>query len=109
MDIFEAVAENEVGFEVAKDFFEKRIPDIFTYHGADNAIMGRYIQVVADQMTSIKEYNEIKALTEKFDEYFKVSKPAVERALDTIDSNVKWHAAHYVKIPQYLAPSLRTL
>ncbi|XP_072160074.1 aminopeptidase Ey [Bemisia tabaci] len=107
--IFEAVAENEVGFEVAKDFFEERIPDIFTYHGADNAIMGRYIQVVADQMTSIKEYNEIKALTEKFDEYFKVSKPAVERALDTIDSNVKWHAAHYVKIPQYLAPSLRTL
>ncbi|CAH0395173.1 unnamed protein product [Bemisia tabaci] len=109
LTLFEAVADNEVGFDVAKDFFMKRVSDIFAYHGAKKSEMGRYVEILADQMVTTAEYDEMKAFIEKYDGFFKFSVPAVERALDKIDTNIGWHSVHCGKLVEYLAPALQSL
>ncbi|KAJ9591527.1 hypothetical protein L9F63_001881 [Diploptera punctata] len=95
INVFTDVASNDVGFEVAKQFLKQNLDTLYKYHGPKASRLGRLISVLAAHMFTEEEFSEMQKFLEKNDKYLKQSNLSVKRALETIQSNIRWHKNQY--------------
>ncbi|KAJ8921412.1 hypothetical protein NQ315_003030 [Exocentrus adspersus] len=101
--VFAAVARNDVGFDIAKNFFYDNVKRIFKHLQPNKRRISRYLSSVANQMTEAKEQSELEQFIEKNKENFSEVKQGVEQSLETVKISVQWQAKHAAPISKILA------
>ncbi|PSN50099.1 hypothetical protein C0J52_04710, partial [Blattella germanica] len=80
--VFSGVARNDVGYDVAKEFFFDELEHIYNY---------------------IISLNQLAQLTKDNEKYFKQSSLSVKQALEKARSNIQWHKNHYQPLLKWYA------
>ncbi|KAJ4447858.1 hypothetical protein ANN_09867 [Periplaneta americana] len=93
--VFKSIAGNEVGFQLAKEFFIQRITHLHKYYGPKASQVSRYITVLANQMYREDELKEFMDFMNTNEKYLKLSAFAVKQALESVRINIQWHKKHY--------------
>ncbi|XP_069682399.1 aminopeptidase N-like isoform X2 [Periplaneta americana] len=93
--VFKSIAGNEVGFQLAKEFFIQRITHLHKYYGPKASQVSRYITVLANQMYREDELKEFMDFMNTNEKYLKLSAFTVKQALESVRINIQWHKKHY--------------
>nr|CAD7438190.1 unnamed protein product [Timema bartmani] len=101
--LFASIARNEVGLEIARNFFTSNIKQIHDFHGPRASRLSRYLTVLGDQMFSDNELQEYTSFIEKNGEYLKQSQRSVNQSIESVMVSNKWHKAHYKSFTKLLA------
>nr|CAD7393670.1 unnamed protein product [Timema cristinae] len=101
--LFASIARNEVGLEIARNFFISNIKQIHDFHGVKASRLSRYLTVLGDQMFSDNELQEYMSFIEKNGEYLKQSQRSVNQSIESVMVSNKWHKAHYKNFTKLLA------
>nr|CAD7588110.1 unnamed protein product [Timema genevievae] len=101
--LFASIARNEVGLEIARNFFTSNIKQIHDFHGPRASRLSRYLTVLGDQMFSDNELEEYTSFIEKNGEYLKQSQRSVNQSIESVMVSNKWHKAHYKSFTKLLA------
>ncbi|XP_058125970.1 aminopeptidase N-like [Anopheles ziemanni] len=103
--LFASVSRSEVGFHLAKNFFLERVIDIFDYLSPDTSRLSRYIKPLAEQMSSLKELEEVRDLIQRNATIFEKATQGVKQALETIEINKQWKQINYDQMMRFLPMS----
>lgn len=88
--VFASVSNNDVGYLVAKMFFESRLKDIYKSLGPNAHRLSSYLSTLAIHKISSHELKQLSRLTMENRRYFEKSKLGVEQAIETANTNVQW-------------------
>ncbi|ETN63860.1 protease m1 zinc metalloprotease [Anopheles darlingi] len=100
--LFSGVAQNDVGFHLAKNFFIERIDDIHSYLSPDTSRLSRYVKPLAEQMASQKEMQELRALIDERAGLFEKATQGVKQALERVEVNARWKRLNYGQMMRFL-------
>lgn len=104
--VFASIVRGDIGFHIAKSFFENRIDDLYNYLQPDTARLARYVKPLAEQMTSMKEYEDLKEFVSNRTKIFAKSTQSIKQSLETIEINSQWNTNNYKKIGRFLSAHL---
>jgi aminopeptidase N len=103
--VFAAVAGNDVGYYVAKNFLYTKAKDIYKYLGQSSKRISRYLSSVATQTTNEDDYKELQNFVKDNQAYLKEVKQGVEQSLETAKLNVQWQHRHMNGVESLLRKS----
>ncbi|CAH0554039.1 unnamed protein product [Brassicogethes aeneus] len=106
--VFGAVARNEVGFKLAKEFFYKSIATLQKILQPNRKI-GRYLSSLANQIDNEGEFEEFMKFVEKHEKELSEIKKTVQQSLETIRINIQWQRKHADEIKDILPKYYRKL
>lgn len=99
--VFSSVAENEIGYLLAKDFLVKQFHSIRGYHGFKSSRLGRYIKAIATQITTPEELNEFQSFTTNMSSHLKEAELSLKQGLESANNNIVWHTMHFESLSRY--------
>lgn len=100
--VFGGVAKSDVGFHLAKSFFLENVEEIYNYLSPDTSRVSRFIKPLAEQMSSMKELQELKDLIESKRTVFEKATQGVKQALETVEINLQWKSHGYTQMTRFL-------
>lgn len=68
----------------------------------DTSRVSRYLKPLAEQMSSMKELQELKDLLESKRTVFEKATQGVKQALETIEINMQWKSTRYEQMTRFL-------
>ncbi|XP_060526595.1 aminopeptidase N-like [Cylas formicarius] len=92
--VFSAVARNDVGYFIAKNFFFDNVNEIFKHVSPNKRRISRYLSSIAAQMTEAKELEELEQFIHANQQNFSEVKQGVDQSLETVKINVQWQQKH---------------
>lgn len=92
--VFSAVASNDAGYYIAKNFFFDNIEKIFKRLSQNKRKITRYLSAIASRMNQAKELTELEQFIHQNKEIFSEVKQGVDQALETVKINVQWQQRH---------------
>ncbi|XP_018334412.1 aminopeptidase N [Agrilus planipennis] len=92
--VFGSVARNDIGYSIAKSFFENNIKKIYESSKPNTNKLSRYLSVIAKQVVSEREYNELKQFIDQHSEIFSELRKGVQQALESAELNIQWQMSH---------------
>ncbi|XP_022171836.1 aminopeptidase N-like [Myzus persicae] len=101
--VFNAVATNDIGFNVAKEFLYSKIADISEYFQPKGDHVGQYVNVIGSQIKTKEELDEIQSFINTSSGYLKGTDLAINQTIETAKINVEWTFKFYDKIVNYIA------
>ncbi|XP_066254232.1 aminopeptidase N-like [Euwallacea similis] len=100
--VFSAVANNDVGYYVAKKFFFDNVKKIFKHVAPNKRRITRYLTSLTGHMQDEEELQELQHFIQENKENFSEVKKGVEQALETVKINTQWQAKHSKSIHDIL-------
>ncbi|XP_026482613.1 aminopeptidase N-like [Ctenocephalides felis] len=99
---FSGVASNSKTFMVARKFLYERIKDIYEYLGPNSNKLGSYVDAVADQITTQKDYDELVEFTKQNAKYLARSQLIIKKSLESAQLMIHWQQKHYDRVIKLL-------
>ncbi|XP_055525327.1 aminopeptidase N-like [Wyeomyia smithii] len=100
--LFGGVAKGDVGYHLAKSFFLDNVEQIHSYLSPDTSRLSRYLKPLAEQMSTMKELQELKDLIGTKQTVFEKATQGVKQALEMIEINLQWKTTSYNQLARYL-------
>nr|CAI5820674.1 unnamed protein product [Callosobruchus analis] len=104
--VFSAVARNDVGYYIAKNFFYQNIKNITKHLQPNKRRISRYLTSLSNQMTEKEDQLEFEQFIERNKDSFSEVKKAVEQSLETVKINIQWQQKHASNIKDILTKYL---
>ncbi|KAG5878428.1 hypothetical protein JTB14_026301 [Gonioctena quinquepunctata] len=92
--VFSAVARNDIGYYIAKNFFYEKVDEIFKYYQTNKRRVSRYLSSLASEMTDEKDQHDLENFIDANKKNFSELKKGVEQSLETVKINVQWQDRH---------------
>lgn len=100
--LFNGVAQQEIGYHLARNFFYDRIDDIHDTLFPDTSRLSRYVKPLAQQMSSQKDLRELKDLIDSKKKVFEKATQGVRQALEVVELNNQWKINNYMDLSRRL-------
>lgn len=100
--LFNGVAQQEIGYHLARNFFYDRIDDIHNTLFPDTSRLSRYVKPLAQQMSSQKDLRELKDLIDSKKKVFEKASQGVRQALEVVELNNQWKINNYMDLSRRL-------
>ncbi|EJY58141.1 AAEL017006-PA [Aedes aegypti] len=96
--VFGGVTKSDVGFHLANSFFLENVEEIYNNISPDTSRVSRFIEPLAELMSSMKELQELKDLVESKRTVFEKATQGVKQALKTVEINLQWKLHGYTQM-----------
>ncbi|XP_015378503.1 PREDICTED: aminopeptidase N-like, partial [Diuraphis noxia] len=100
--VFSAIASNDVGFSLAKDFLYNNISVIYEFYQSSGKSVGSYVQIIGYQMKTNEELDEIQSFINKSSGYLKGADVIIVQTIKAIKMKIEWTSKYYDKIVNYI-------
>ncbi|XP_058444534.1 aminopeptidase N-like [Malaya genurostris] len=100
--LFGGVAKSDVGYHLAKSFFVDNVQQIYNYLSPDTSRLSRYLKPLAEEMSTMKELQELKDLIDNQQAVFEKATQGVKQALEMVEINLQWKTNSYHQMSRYL-------
>ncbi|XP_030371519.1 aminopeptidase N-like [Scaptodrosophila lebanonensis] len=92
---FQAVASNEIGFHLAKNYFMANVDSLYKFYHPITKDMSRLLPPLSEQIISQSDFDNFKAFIKENRKSLKGLDQALQQTLETILTNVQWKERNY--------------
>ncbi|CAH1155226.1 unnamed protein product [Phaedon cochleariae] len=100
--VFESVARNKIGTNIAFDFLRKNWNELLSHYGDGFNIVAKMIKSLAAQMSTEFQLSELKRFRDNIKENISTTSSAFDNAIETVKANVEWMEKNYHQVEQWL-------
>ncbi|XP_060526874.1 aminopeptidase N-like isoform X2 [Cylas formicarius] len=100
--VFESVAKNKEGTNIAFDFIRKNWNELLTHYGDGFNILGKMIKSVAVHMNTDFQLAELERFRDTIRPNISTTTNAFDSATETVRSNVNWLKRNYQQVDEWL-------
>ncbi|XP_018579251.1 aminopeptidase N isoform X2 [Anoplophora glabripennis] len=99
--VFESVAKNRVGTQIAFDFLRKNWNELLNHYGDGFNILAKMIKALAPHMNTEFQLSELERFKNSIKTNISTTASAFESAIETVKSNVDWMKKNYNQVEQW--------
>lgn len=100
---FVAVANNNVGFEIAFEFLMTNIKEISEYYGDGFSTLSKMVDSVTTYMNKDYHLEQFNQFIKKAQDYgLKSAEGSIQLALENVKHNIVWRSRSYYQLKIYL-------
>ncbi|KAL1506799.1 hypothetical protein ABEB36_006093 [Hypothenemus hampei] len=100
--VFESVARNKEGTQIAFDFIRKHWDQMLSQYGDGFNILGKMIQSLAVHLNTEFQLEELERFRDSIKANISTTSRAFESAIEQVRGNVKWMKKNYAQVEDWL-------